>query len=119
MQVAYVAYQRLKDGPEDKADQLLRLNPSYQKWTAGAPPAPPHRDVRPRRVVEAMAGVMMRPKQRRESGQNDLFRSRLDQILNLDHALVWQRGARADTAGSLAVRTWYADLDVLQKGGAR
>lgn len=56
MQVAYVAYQRLKDGPEDKADQLLRLNPGYQKWTAGAPPAPPHRDVRPRRVVEAMAG---------------------------------------------------------------
>ena len=31
---------------------------------------------------------MMRPKERRESGQNDLFRSRLDQILNLDHALV-------------------------------
>jgi len=30
----------------------------------------------------------MRPKERRESGQNDLFRSRLDQILNLDHALV-------------------------------
>ena len=35
-----------------------------------------------------MAGSMMRPKERRESGQNDLFRSRLDQILNLDHALV-------------------------------
>lgn len=31
---------------------------------------------------------MMRPKERRESGQNDLFRSQLDQILNLDHALV-------------------------------
>ncbi|MGH6883496.1 MAG: IS5 family transposase [Hypericibacter sp.] len=30
----------------------------------------------------------MRPKERRESGQVDLFRSRLDQILNLDHALV-------------------------------
>ena len=36
-QVAYVAYQRLRDGPKEKADQLLRLNPSYQKWIAGAP----------------------------------------------------------------------------------
>ena len=30
----------------------------------------------------------MRPKERRESGQADLLRSRLDQILNMDHALV-------------------------------
>jgi IS5 family transposase len=30
----------------------------------------------------------MRPKERRESGEQDLFRSRLDQIINLDHALV-------------------------------
>lgn len=30
----------------------------------------------------------MRPKERRESGQTDLLRSRLDQILNMDHALV-------------------------------
>ena len=30
----------------------------------------------------------MRPKERREGGQVDLFRSRLDQILDLDHALV-------------------------------
>ena len=30
----------------------------------------------------------MRPKERRESGQIDLLRSRLDQILNMDHALV-------------------------------
>lgn len=29
----------------------------------------------------------MRPKECRESGQNDLFRSRLDQILNLEHEL--------------------------------
>ena len=30
----------------------------------------------------------MRPKERRESGEQDLFRSRLDQINDLDHALV-------------------------------
>jgi IS5 family transposase len=30
----------------------------------------------------------MRPKERRASGEQDLFRSRLDQIINLDHALV-------------------------------
>jgi IS5 family transposase len=30
----------------------------------------------------------MRPKERRESGEQDLFRSRLDQIIDLDHALV-------------------------------
>src|SRR5271166_3964060 len=30
----------------------------------------------------------MRPKERRESGEQDLFRSRLDQIIDLEHALV-------------------------------
>ena len=30
----------------------------------------------------------MRPRERRETGEQDLFRSRLDQIINLDHALV-------------------------------
>jgi IS5 family transposase len=30
----------------------------------------------------------MRPRERRESGQNDLFRSRLDQIIDMKHALV-------------------------------
>jgi len=30
----------------------------------------------------------MRPKERRETGEHDLFRSRLDQIIDLDHALV-------------------------------
>ncbi len=35
----------------------------------------------------------MRPKERRESGEQDLFRSRLDQIIDLEHALV--RLARA------------------------
>ena len=29
----------------------------------------------------------MRPKERRETGEQDLFRSRLDQIIDLDHAL--------------------------------
>src|SRR6266852_2974718 len=30
----------------------------------------------------------MRPRERRESGEQDLFRSRLDQVINVDHALV-------------------------------
>src|SRR5271163_2098770 len=30
----------------------------------------------------------MRPKERRDSGQNDFFKARLDQIIDLDHALV-------------------------------
>jgi transposase, IS5 family len=30
----------------------------------------------------------MRPRDRRESGEQDLFRSRLDQVINMDHALV-------------------------------
>ena len=30
----------------------------------------------------------MRPKERRESGEQDLFRARLDQIIDKDHALV-------------------------------
>ena len=29
----------------------------------------------------------MRPKERREAGEQDLFRARLDQIIDLDHAL--------------------------------
>ena len=35
----------------------------------------------------------MQPKERRETGEQDLFRSRLDQIIDLQHALV--RLARA------------------------
>jgi transposase, IS5 family len=30
----------------------------------------------------------MRPRERRETGQNDLFKARLDQIIDLGHALV-------------------------------
>jgi hypothetical protein len=30
----------------------------------------------------------MRPRERRESGEQDLFRSRLDQIIDMNHALV-------------------------------
>src|SRR5262245_17273146 len=30
----------------------------------------------------------MRPRERRESGKQDLFRSRLDQIIDMNHALV-------------------------------
>ena len=32
-------------------------------------------------------GIAMRPRERRETGKQDLFRSRLDQIIDLDHAL--------------------------------
>src|SRR5271167_3973379 len=35
----------------------------------------------------------MRPRERRDSGQNDLFRARLDQIVDLDHALAKLGGA--------------------------
>jgi transposase, IS5 family len=37
-----------------------------------------------RRLAE---GDSMRPEERRDSGQNDLFRARLDRIVDLDHAL--------------------------------
>jgi hypothetical protein len=30
----------------------------------------------------------MRPRERRETGKQDLFRSRLDQIIDMEHALV-------------------------------
>ena len=32
-------------------------------------------------------GIAMRPRERRESGKQDLFRSRLDQIIDMNHAL--------------------------------
>ncbi len=35
----------------------------------------------------------MRPKEHRESGERDLFRSRLDQIIDMDHALVMLAGS--------------------------
>jgi hypothetical protein len=34
-----------------------------------------------------MEGDSMRPRERRDSGQNDLFRARLDQIVDLNHPL--------------------------------
>jgi transposase, IS5 family len=37
--------------------------------------------------VEA-EGLTMRPKERRETGEGDLFRSRLDQIIDMKHALL-------------------------------
>jgi len=39
MQVAYLAYQRLDPAVKEKADALLKLNPDYSKWVAGAPDA--------------------------------------------------------------------------------
>jgi len=36
---------------------------------------------------ESSGDIAMRPKERRETGERDLFRSRLDQIINLEHAL--------------------------------
>ncbi|QPF95164.1 S1/P1 nuclease [Bradyrhizobium commune] len=37
MQIAYVAYKHLDAPVKDKVDALLRLNPDYTKWSAGAP----------------------------------------------------------------------------------
>jgi IS5 family transposase len=34
----------------------------------------------------------MRPKEQRDSGQNDLFRARLDQIVDMKHALAGSVG---------------------------
>jgi IS5 family transposase len=37
----------------------------------------------------------MRPKERRDGGQNDLFKARLDQIVDMDHPLVKLAGTIA------------------------
>lgn len=37
MQIAYVAFRRLEPQVRERADALLRLNPDYATWTAGAP----------------------------------------------------------------------------------
>jgi hypothetical protein len=39
MQIAYLAYKRLDPAVRDNADALLRLNPDYPNWIAGAPDA--------------------------------------------------------------------------------
>src|SRR5580698_3489430 len=39
-------------------------------------------------LVSGRRAISMRPKERRESGQNDLFRARLDQIVDVGHPLV-------------------------------
>jgi IS5 family transposase len=54
----------------------------------------------------------MRPRERRETGEPDLFRSRLDQIIDMEHALV--KLARATDWGLLE-RTFGA----VYKDGAR
>jgi hypothetical protein len=38
-------------------------------------------------AFEALAGDQMRPRERRETGEQDLFRSRLDQIIDMNHPL--------------------------------
>jgi len=44
----------------------------------------------------------MRPKERRETGQTDLFRARLDQIVDLSHPLAkLARGGDSGVGGSL------------------
>jgi IS5 family transposase len=40
------------------------------------------------RETAARNAAAMRPRERREGGEQDLFRSRLDQVINMDHALV-------------------------------
>jgi hypothetical protein len=37
MQIAYLAYKRLNPTVRDRADALLKLNPDYANWRAGAP----------------------------------------------------------------------------------
>jgi IS5 family transposase len=38
--------------------------------------------------ADGAGGFAMRPRERRESGEQDLFRSRLDQIIDMNHATV-------------------------------
>jgi hypothetical protein len=38
--------------------------------------------------LKALAGDRMQPPERRETGEQDLFRSRLDQIIDMKHPLV-------------------------------
>jgi transposase, IS5 family len=52
----------------------------------------------------------MRPKERRDSGQNDLFRARLDQIVDIDHPLAKLGRAIAwcfleERFGAVSIRT--------------
>jgi hypothetical protein len=37
MQIAYIAYTKLTPAVKDRADALLKLNPDYATWIAGAP----------------------------------------------------------------------------------
>ena len=52
----------------------------------------------------------MRPRERRDSGQNDLFKARLDQIVDTDHALAKLAGrstgafSRSGSARSIPTR---------------
>jgi IS5 family transposase len=39
-------------------------------------------------VSRIAGGSVMKPRERREKGEQDLFRSRLDQIINMDQELV-------------------------------
>jgi len=51
----------------------------------------------------------MRPRERRDSGEQDLFRARLDQVIDMNHALAKLARARraADLFGGYAVvKVW-------------
>ncbi len=56
----------------------------------------------------------MRPRERRGSGEQDLFRSRLDQVINMDHSLA--KLARTIDWGFLEEKYWLA-ADLLASGG--
>jgi hypothetical protein len=60
---------------------------------------------------EQKRGDSMRPKERRDSGQNDLFKARLDQIVDMNHALA--KLAQAVNWGFLekSFGAVYADVD--------
>ena len=48
----------------------------------------------------------MKPRERRETGEMDLFRSRLDQIINMDHELV----RLAKTVSWEAIEAWCSEV---------
>jgi transposase, IS5 family len=51
----------------------------------------------------------MKPRERRESGEGDLFRSRLDQIIDVEHALA--KLARSVDWGFLETPFWEIYTD--------
>ena len=58
----------------------------------------------------------MQPKERRETGEHDLFRSRLDEVVDLQHALV--RLTWSSRVPPLRCKTWSSVVSTPALGRA-